>query len=370
MSTAEATPAAAVPAVPGATETVAAVESLLTQHLDALAREWRAGAETQDAILGEHDVPDLLATLVLAGGKRLRPLLCHWGWAAVPGADPASHAHVVRTGAALELLHAFALAQDDVMDRSPTRRGRPAVHVEAAGRHRGAAGRDDADHYGESIATLVGDLGHAEADALVCDLPARVRRHWRLTSIELVRGQARDLADAAGGAREHALERALEVARAKSGAYTVQRPLELGALLAGGGPGCLAALGEAGRLLGEAFALRDDLLGVWGRPETTGKPAGDDLRLGKSTVLLALAEQRLSGPAAEAVARVRCQEHDEDDVVLVADAMVAQGVRDEVEQMVSARVLGADAALDDPEVTPHAREGLARLARRIAWREL
>lgn len=355
---------------PAAVATLRAVEELLTERLQALRAEWHTGAEADDAVLGQQDVPDLLAGLVLAGGKRFRPLLCHWGWVAVPDAPDASQDAMVAVGAALELLHAFALAQDDVMDRSLTRRGQPAVHEIAAARHRSAGGHDDAVRYGDSIAVLAGDLGHAEADDLVGELPADVRRLWRRTCVELVRGQARDLADAARGGDGDALRRALEVARAKSGAYTVMRPVELGATVAGADEATLAPLTDYGRHLGEAFALRDDLLGVWGSPEATGKPVGDDLRLGKSTVLLALAEQRLGGAGARALRRVRRQAHDEADVTTLADAMVAGGVRDEVEQMVEQRVDHALAALDHHRLSDDGAVGLAEVARRVAWRQL
>ncbi|KQT91457.1 hypothetical protein ASG49_10505 [Marmoricola sp. Leaf446] len=355
--------------VPDAQASLRAVEMLLLERLRALREEWHAGAEARDTVLGDQDVPDLLTGLVLAGGKRFRPLLCHWGWVAVPDAAPATHDDMVAVGAALELLHAFALAQDDVMDRSGTRRGRPAVHVLATERHRAAHGHDDAERYGDSIAVLAGDLGHAEADDLVGELPADVRRLWRRTCVELVRGQARDLADAARGGDGDALRRALEVARAKSGAYTIQRPVELGATVAGADAATLAPLGDYGRHLGEAFALRDDLLGVWGSPEATGKPVGDDLRLGKSTVLLAIAEQRLGGAGAAALRRVRRQTHDEADVATLAEAMVRDGVRDEVEEMVEHRVDRSLAALDHHRLSDEGVAGLAEVARRVAWRQ-
>lgn len=362
---------APVPApVPDAEASMVAVEDLLLERLDALSQEWHSGAEAHDAVLGRQDVPELLRSLVVAGGKRFRPLLCHWGWAAVPDPPQESHDAMVAVGAALELLHAFALAQDDVMDRSRTRRGQPALHVVAAERHRAAAGHDDAERYGESVAVLAGDLGHAEADDLVADLPGDVRRLWRRTCVELVRGQARDLADAARGGDGDALGRALEVARAKSGAYTVQRPVELGATVAGGDAAVLEPLGDYGRHLGEAFALRDDLLGVWGSPEATGKPVGDDLRLGKSTVLLALAEQRLTGVGARSLRRVRRQDHDEADVATLAEAMVTGGVRDEVEDMVARRVDRALVCLDHPALADEGVAGLAEVARRVAWRAL
>lgn len=363
-------------AAPAAEETLAAVDRLLERRLERLAHEWHAHADVADAVLGTDDVPELLARLV-RGGKRFRPLLCHGGWVAgrghARGLDPTPLAEL---GAALELLHAFALAQDDVMDRSATRRGHPSLHTLARARHEAVGGRDDAGRYGDSVAVLAGDLGHAEADALVAGLPAPVRHLWWRTSIELVRGQARDLSGAATGGGADPLAHALEVARAKSGAYTVQRPLELGATLARATPDALAALSAYGRALGEAFALRDDLLGVWGDPTVTGKPAADDLRAGKATALLALATTRLTGPGATALQRLltpaapdRRTDEVEEDVAVAMEEMVTAGVRAEVEAMVEDRVRTAVAALGTDVLAEEGVEELTGVAGRVAWRQ-
>jgi geranylgeranyl diphosphate synthase type I len=240
--------------------------------------------------------------------------------------------------------------------------------VVARRRHRAAGGSDDPQRYGESVAVLVGDLGHAEADALVADLAPGVRRLWWRTSVELVRGQTRDLSGAARAGGPGSLERAVEVAHAKSGAYTVQRPLELGAAVAGASREQVQVLTDYGRHLGEAFALRDDLLGVFGEPALTGKPDSDDLRAGKATVLLALAEQRCTGAAAEAIARIRLHQHDETDVRTTREAMEQSGVRDEVERRVERAVESALTALDPELVEIEAVEGLTTLATDVAWR--
>ncbi len=347
------------------------VEDLLLERLSGLGRQWRHGARTTDFVLGPEDVPELLGTLVKSGGKRLRPQMCWWGWVASGAYDRhADPSPVVDLSAAVELLHAFGLAQDDVMDESVLRRGLPTVHVVAAGRHRAAGATGDANRYGESIAVLAGDLAHAEANALVAGLSEPVRSLWWRMSIELVRGQARDLSAAAhgGGAGGEAVARALEVAHAKSGAYTVQRPLELGALAGGAPPDVVQALSRFGQLIGEAFALRDDLLGVWGDPDVTGKPSSDDLAAGKATVLLALAEQRCTGPAQDAVTRMRCHRHDDQDVTVVREAMVDTGVRDDVEQRITRAVEQGRAILRDANLPITAVEGLEAITERIAWR--
>lgn len=349
---------------------VAAVEELLSERLETLAHAWREGAWTSDSILGAHgDVPELLTSLVMSGGKRIRPQLCWWGWTA-GGAPDDGYAYLAltRVSAAIELLHTFGLAQDDVMDQSVLRRGTPALHVVAGRRHTAAEATGDAQRYGESVAVLVGDLAHTEADALVAGLPEQVRLLWWQMSVELVRGQARDLSAAARTDPGAALDRALEIAHAKSGAYTVQYPLQLGAALAGASRNVMEALAGFGRLVGLAFALRDDLLGVWGDPEVTGKPSSDDLNAGKATIMLALLEQRCVGDTRACVDRIRRQTHDGDDVRTVREALVRTGVRDAVEQRIGELVDGARDILTAGLLPPTTVEGLGAMTDRIAWR--
>ena len=237
------------------------------QHL------WSQLAPSDDVadVLGADDLPGLLDELIRSGGKRIRPVMAYLGWLSATGrARGIGHADVVRVSAALELLHVFALVHDDVMDESTSRRGLPTTHVRAAARHADAGARGSPERFGDSIAILLGDLAHAEADPLVADLPADLRQIWRLLVIELVYGQRRDLTGSA--ARRRDLQHAREVARLKSGAYTVERPLQLGAAAARAPEVVLAALSHYGREVGEAFALRDDLLGVWGDPLGPASP--------------------------------------------------------------------------------------------------
>jgi len=227
-------------------------------------------------------------------GKRLRPVLAHWGWALAGGRSD-SHPQLVRVAAALELLHLFALIQDDVMDRSASRRGLPTLHVVAAQRHHEHAGLGDAALFGDSVATLVSDLALSEATMLVAGTASEVRAAWRLMAVELVEGQLLDVTHTAGRRRD--LPTSLRIARFKSGRYTITRPLQLGALVGGADPGLVRRLVTWGDLVGDAFAVRDDVLGVWGDPSRTGKPAGDDLRSGKPTALLTWAGQLLPDTA-------------------------------------------------------------------------
>jgi geranylgeranyl diphosphate synthase type I len=276
-------------------------------------------------------------------------------------------AAVVRVGAALELLHLFALIHDDVMDESAWRRGQPTIHALARRRHHEQGGRGSAQRFGESIAILLGDLAHAEADQLVAELPAPMRRIWHLLFVELVCGQRRDLTGTAAG--RHDLPHARQVARLKSGAYTVQRPLELGAAAAAASDEATACLTRYGQELGEAFALRDDLLGVWGDPLRTGKPIGDDLAAGKPTVLLALAHRRLQGPAAELLRRVLSGREGPGEMECLLVELESTGVRGDVEELISGHVGTALDALDDRVLDPSGIVSLQRMAAEIAWRD-
>ncbi len=200
--------------------------------------------------------------LVLGGGKRLRPAFCHWGFRAAGGSpgDPL----VVDAGAAFEMLHAFALIHDDVMDGSALRRGNPTVHVAFAALHDDRAWRGEPRRFGDGVAILAGDLAAVLADELLSGSPPEALTVWNHLRLEVNIGQYLDVLGAAEGIDD--LDRARRIARYKSGKYTVERPLHLGAALAGGLDELGSALSAYGEPLGEAFQLRDDLLGVFGNP--------------------------------------------------------------------------------------------------------
>ena len=357
---------------------LAAVDTALRTAIASLVHTWHVelasplGAGSPPAgpadILLDHDLPEMVNALNGTGGKRIRPSMAYWGWVAAGGRDDeAGRADVVRAGAALELLHIFALIHDDVMDESDSRRGQPSVHTLAAQLHLHAGARGDARHFGESIAVLVGDLAHAEADHLVTELPRPMRQIWRLLVVELVHGQSRDLTGSASGRRD--LDHARRVARMKSGRYTVQRPLELGAAAAGAPAEVRDALMDYGEEVGEAFALRDDLLGVWGDPRSTGKPAGDDLISGKPTVIMALADEQLQGGARRLLRRVGTPELSPADVTLLQSALAEQGVVEAVEGRISEHVRAAGAALARTGLDPAGVAGLTGMAHLVAWRD-
>jgi geranylgeranyl diphosphate synthase type I len=239
------------------------------------------------------DVPPLLDSLtgLLTGGKRLRAGFAYWGAraAGLPDSD-----NLVATVSSLEFLQACALIHDDVMDRSDTRRGQPSAHrqFEALSRAMGWSG--DPALFGTGAAILLGDLALSWADEMLLtsglpsDALTRAKAVYDVMRAELMVGQYLDLVEQ--NRRGTTVEQARIVIRFKSAKYTIERPLLLGAALADAPDALAAVLSEFGLALGEAFQLRDDLLGVFGDAAATGKPAGDDLRERKQTVLLALAQ--------------------------------------------------------------------------------
>ncbi|MGW0916450.1 polyprenyl synthetase family protein [Streptomyces sp. NPDC002784] len=280
-----------------------AVGTVLEHWLDTALDRTR----TTDSLFAE-DVADRVSAFVLRGGKRLRTAFTWCGWRAAGGSgDPGA---VLRTGAALELLQACALVHDDLMDGSVLRRGAPALHVGLARRHWAAGMSGSAESFGVSAAVLAGDLALAWADDLLTETAlgsphgAGLHREWQAMRGEMVAGQYRDLHSQATDSS--GVDEALTVATLKSALYTVARPLALGASLTGADEHTLDALRAAGRCAGLAFQLRDDLLGAFGDPARTGKPADDDLRSRKLTYLLAvavrLAEVRGDGEAAAVLA--------------------------------------------------------------------
>jgi geranylgeranyl diphosphate synthase type I len=237
-----------------------------------------------------------LQRVIGAGGKRLRPLFCCLGHLAA-GAEAGSEA--IRAAAALELLHTFAIVHDDVMDRSPSRRGSPSSWVHLAEEHRRAGHRGDPAAYGLAAAVLAGDMALVLADRALLDsgfplerLTPAQRRYDRMR-VEVVAGQYLDVLAAHRGNASEAEARRIAVL--KSGGYTVEAPVQIGAILGGAGDPLLACLSQYGIALGEAFQLRDDVLGTFGDPTVTGKDRDSDLREGKRTVLLAKALQVAEG---------------------------------------------------------------------------
>ena len=305
-----------------------------------------------------------------AGGKRLRPSFAYWGWrgATTDAPGPAEDdAAVLKAVAALEFVHVSALVHDDVMDGARTRRGRPATHLGFATRH-GDDGLDgDAGTFGIGAAILVGDLSLVWSDELLrtsgltVAALSRARGVWDTMRTEVTAGQYLDLLRAAGGLPGP--DGALKVARYKSAGYTVQRPLQLGAAIAGAGPRVFEAYTAIGLPLGEAFQLRDDVLGVFGDPEVTGKSADDDLREGKRTLLIALAELE-----ADETGRTLLHESlgnpdaDDEQFDALRHLIDVTGARARVEERIAERTDAARAAIAAAPITEDARRALDALA--------
>ena len=308
---------------------------------------------------------DALAAL-LAGGKRLRPAFCYWGWRGA-GGDPALDEAALRAAASLEFLQACALIHDDVMDGSDTRRGLPAAHRRFAGVHRAAEWLGSPETFGVGAAILLGDLCLSWADEVLLttefphDALVRGKTVYDEMRTELMAGQYLDLLEQARGGGS--VDRALRVVRYKSAKYTIERPLHLGAALAGADQSVMDAFSGYGLPLGEAFQLRDDILGVFGDPKETGKPAGDDLREGKRTVLVAIAVER-STPRQAAVIRRHLGDPalDANGVAALREIIADTGAQDYTENLIAELLETALGALHTAALDAEARNVLTGLA--------
>ncbi|MCK0176193.1 polyprenyl synthetase family protein [Mycolicibacterium sp. F2034L] len=299
----------------------------------------------------------------IGDGKFLRSTFTYLGWLA--GAEPDDAA--IRAAASFELLHIFALLQDDVMDDSPMRRGRPSAHVRFADWHRAHGLGGSADRFGASAAVLLGDLCLVWAGQMLREsgLPAaaleRALPRYDAMRTELAVGQFADLVNDAGG--RPTLENVLDVARRKSGNYTVRRPLEIGGALAGCPEATLGLLGRYGAAVGEAFQLRDDLLGIFGAPAITGKPAGGDLAERKATSVV-MAAHKLAEPAVrrqltELMAR---RDLDENDIVRWQNLIAATGAVDWIEQLIESRMSHALERIHTSRLDDSVRAALVTMA--------
>ncbi len=311
-------------------------------------------------------VATTIRSFVLNGGKRLRPAFGYWGWRGA-GGTATSDAAVVRALAALELVHACALIHDDVMDGSATRRGTASVHEQFADLHRSSALAGSPTGFGRAAAILIGDLTLVWADEMLAasGLPfqavERARPAYDAMRTEVMAGQFLDVL--AQVQPSVSATRALRVARYKSAKYTVERPLHVGGLLHGCSVALLDCYSEYGIPVGEAFQLRDDLLGVYGDPGVTGKPAGDDLREGKRTALIALTLEY--GGAADVALVERLLGDpllDAAGVAALREAIETSGARRRVETLIAERLEQGVSALEVGHVEPEAAAMLAELA--------
>ncbi|WP_228389529.1 polyprenyl synthetase family protein [Cumulibacter manganitolerans] len=300
------------------------------------------------------------------GGKRLRPLFAYCGWRAAGGSG--DDTAVVRAAASLELVQAAALVHDDIIDGSDSRRGKPSVHRAFEDVHRAGGYAGEPARHGIATAILIGDLALIWADAVLQDAGLddaallRARRELDLMRIEVMSGQYLDVLEQARPADpEHAVSSALRVAELKSASYTVARPLLIGAAIADAGRAVREALSAVGYHAGIAFQLRDDLLGVYGDPAVTGKPAGDDLREGKRTVLVARALALLGERRDELAAGFGRDDLTDGDVDRLRGLIVDSGADREVEDLIAQHSSAARAALDGAGLEPAGRAALEAL---------
>lgn len=329
----------------------------LDRELDAwLADKRRAAGGFRESI----ELIDGVGQLVLQGGKRLRPALVYYTYRACGGP---SDAEVLPLSLAIELLHTYLLIHDDIMDHAEVRRGQPAAHVRFRQAHQARGFHGDAQDFGRSVAILLGDLSHTWAVELFTGVTLEAgKRSRELTrcfsamSEEVIGGQYLELLVAQRRGAQSSAENAetadreqelLRVLRLKSGCYTAERPIQLGALLAGAEETAFDGLSHYGSAVGEAFQLQDDLLGMFGDAGTVGKPVGEDLREGKFTFLIhhalstATPEQRRTLEAALGNPGLTAGE-----VAAAQRILEETGARRRVTEMVAERLRAARAALD------------------------
>lgn len=341
------------------------------------------------SITPELDALDLFSRRFLSGGKRFRALFCYWGWEAVSGRgfDPFEDGSerdtsaIVSAASALEVFHAAALVHDDIIDNSDTRRGAPAAHRLFERLHADAAWLRSSDEFGRASAILLGDLLLGWSDELLDDgldsladrgAARAARAEFVRMRTEVTAGQYLDiLAEQSWHTRRDDEQREIaeRVITYKAAKYSVESPLALGGLIAGGTADQIASLRAFGLPLGMAYQLRDDVLGVFGDPDVTGKPSGDDLREGKRTMLVAIARERLaSGPRALLDELLGDPELTEAQVRTLQRTIADCGAVDEIESLIASEVERARDALHDAPLSSTARAELSSLATTVSRR--
>lgn len=323
----------------------AQIDSALAACLDEVRGRYSASS-------AEPIVEEVIRATLPKGG-RIRPLLCCLGYAAVRGENEAADPRIVKAAASLELLHSFAIIHDDVMDGSPMRRGEPSIHRRLADERRAAGGRD-AELHGVSLAILAGDLALVISDLLFAEsgFPQEVlvQAYEPLSAMRLdaIAGQYLDLTHS--GAAVEDVELTSRIARLKTGSYSVEGPLMVGATLGGGSVGAKQALQAYGRPLGEAFQLADDLLGLFGDPAATGKDAENDIRRGKPTALIARAMARAEPRARQLILEIWGHPNTtEGDLAALRAAVKGSGAVDEVASEIGRLISEATRAVEDAE---------------------
>ncbi|MEN9970202.1 MAG: hypothetical protein RLZZ229_410 [Actinomycetota bacterium] len=340
--------------------------------------------------------PDLMPVVeytkdLLAGGKRFRALFAYWAWAgSLAGSDlhqteqqrKASAAAIVGITSALEMFHGAALVHDDLLDQSDTRRGKPAVHKKFESLHQQSGWAGSPERFGVAGSVLVGDLmlgwssemfGNALLLAPSSDIETACRTEFSKMRVEVMAGQYLDVLEenaAPTRAIHELVGRANRVMLYKTAKYSIEAPLLIGAAFAGAGPGLLRGLSAFGIPLGMAFQLKDDILGVFGDPAITGKPAGDDLREGKRTVLVGLTRESLNPSVGRIFDEMLAsRELDSEQIEFLQQTIIDSGALAKTERMMTELADESLASLELLDIDASAKAELKKLALQVIQRE-
>ncbi len=342
----------------------------VSQYVEGIERELSNFLEQQINYWGSIDegiVPPLhaLKEFFDGGGKRLRPIFCYLGYRAAGGSgiDP----QIINAGCALEMLHTFALVHDDFMDKADTRRGRPTLHKYLENYYSDLNYQGDIEHLSKSVAILAGDFAFTYADSFVRDLSSECTSLYDTLKVELFAGQQMDL-DAVY--RENITKDQVSlIAQYKSGKYTIERPIQFGNLLADPNHD-IKPWSLYGSPLGEAFQLRDDILGVFGDQSITGKPVGDDIREGKFTLLISEAIESATAEQKLLMEKRGNPNLSDTQIEQIAKVIVETGALDRVEARIKELYEQSLMALEALSIDTDIKEFAEYLARYVCWREL
>lgn len=333
---------------------ISRVDEVLAQSIEKHRRHWASQSAHTNSIFDE------IQFLVLGGGKRLRPQFCYWGFIAA-GGDQSSDAPIT-LGAAIELVHAMALFHDDVIDDAATRRGKLTTHRRFTETHHQQSLLGEPRRFGEGVAILIGDVTSVIADELVSDVAPETRHIWNDLRLEMNIGQFLDTVGSAY--RERSREFAETVCRNKSAKYTIERPLHLGAYAASvtRGQQLQPMLTAYGLPLGEAFQMRDDMLGAFGDESTVGKPVGGDFREGKPTPMLARAYEKANEAQRKILDRVGHGDITNAEISAIQEVVEETGIRQEMENVISSLTRDAVSALRQEQLSGDSYRALVNLA--------
>ena len=343
-------------------ELIHRVNAVLANSISASAARWTAVQADLNEVFVE------INALVMGGGKRLRPQFSHWGWVAAGGSADAEESACI--GAAIELLHAAALFHDDIIDDADTRRGRVTTHKTIAQHHDSNGWTGESRRYGEGSTILIGDITYVMSDALMDNLPTAARTLWHDLRLEMNIGQYLDVL---GSAREtrNVFEADL-ICRMKSAKYTIERPLHIGAVAANSerGQQLMPMLSAYGLPLGDAFQMRDDVLGAYGDSAVTGKPVGGDFREGKPTPLLARAHQMAQKHHLDVLAKVGKPGLTDEDIAEIQQVVIDTGALKAMEDLIASNHAQAVRALDKSQMQGESYDALVHLADVVTQRNI